>query len=215
MIAMLDAIWKGLTLGLLLSISVGPVIFSIIKQSINNGIKGGMAFIAGVSLSDVSLAVASNFFTEIFRTLNEWRTQIGAAGSIFLISVGIYFLFFKKVKVNEEGAQLLLFRKRDYAKLFLAGYFMNILNPGVIIFWLTTATAFIDHTLQQRFVLFGVALVVVLLMDILKVVLAGKLRKRLTLKNILLINRLNGLILIGFGIALLWGLLFYNAQNGG
>ena len=212
---MLDAIWKGLTLGLLLSISVGPVIFSIIKQSINNGIKGGMAFIAGVSLSDVSLAVASNFFTEIFRTLNEWRTQIGAAGSIFLISVGIYFLFFKKVKVNEEGAQLLLFRKRDYAKLFLAGYFMNILNPGVIIFWLTTATAFIDHTLQQRFVLFGVALVVVLLMDILKVVLAGKLRKRLTLKNILLINRLNGLILIGFGIALLWGLLFYNAQNGG
>ena len=29
------------------------------------------------------------------------------------------------------------------------------------------------------------------------------------LKNILLINRLNGIILIGFGIALLWGLLFY------
>ena len=141
---MIDAIWKGLTLGLLLSISVGPVIFSIIKQSINNGIKGGMAFIAGVSMSDISLAVASNFFTEIFRTLSEWRTQIGAIGSIFLITVGVYFLFFKKVKVNEEGLQLMIFRKRDYAKLFLAGYFMNILNPAVIIFWLTTATAFIS-----------------------------------------------------------------------
>ena len=207
---MLDAIWKGLTLGLLLSISVGPVIFSIIKQSINNGIKGGMAFIAGVSLSDISLAVASNFFTEIFRTLSELRTQIGAIGSIFLISVGVYFLFFKKVKLNEEGnIQLMIFRKRDYAKLFLGGYFMNILNPGVIIFWLTTATAFIDHTLQQRFVLFGLALVVVLLLDILKVILAGKLRSRLTPKTIHYINRLNGIILIGFGVALLWGLLLY------
>ena len=207
---MLDAIWKGLTLGLLLSISVGPVIFSIIKQSINNGIKGGFAFIIGVSFSDISLAVASNIFTELFSNLTEYRTQIGAIGSIFLITVGVYFLFFKKVKVNEEGLQLMIFRKRDYAKLFLAGYFMNILNPAVIIFWLTTATAFISHTLQQRFVLFGVALLVVLLLDILKVVLAGKLRKKLTLKTIHQLNRLNGIILIGFGIALLWGILFYS-----
>jgi threonine/homoserine/homoserine lactone efflux protein len=209
---MLEAVLKGVTLGLLLSISVGPVIFSILKQSINNGVKGGMAFIAGVSFSDVSLAVASNFFTEIFRTLNSWRTEIGAVGSIFLITVGVYFLFFKKIKVNEEGHQLLVFRKRDYAKLFLAGYFMNILNPAVIIFWLTTATAFIDHTLKQRFTIFGIALVLVLLFDIAKVVLAGKLRKRLTLKNILLINRINGLILIGFGVVLLWGLLYYKHQ---
>ena len=209
---MLDAILKGLTLGLLLSISVGPVIFSILKQSINNGVKGGMIFIAGVSLSDLSLAVASNFFTEIFRTLNAMRTEIGAIGSLFLISVGVYFLFFKKVKVNEEGVQLMVFRKRDYAKLFLAGYFMNVLNPAIIIFWLTTATAFIDHTLRQRFVIFGVALILVLLFDILKVVLAGKLRKRLTLKNIHLINQVNGVILIGFGVALLWGLLFYQSQ---
>jgi small neutral amino acid transporter SnatA (MarC family) len=43
-----------------------------------------------------------------------------------------------------------------------------------------------------------------------KVLLANKIRKRLTLKNILLLNRLNGIILIGFGVALLWGLLLYN-----
>jgi len=45
--------------------------------------------------------------------------------------------------------------------------------------------------------------------DIAKVVLAGKLRRRLTLKNIQLINRVNGVILIGFGVALIIGLLFY------
>jgi threonine/homoserine/homoserine lactone efflux protein len=130
-------------------------------------------------------------------------------GSTFLISVGIYFLFFKKVEVNEEGKQLIKTRKRDYLKLVLAGYFMNILNPAIIIFWLTTSTAFINHTSKQRILIFGIALGIVLAGDIVKVVLAGKLRQRLTLKNIHLLNRINGIILIGFGIALLGGLLFY------
>jgi threonine/homoserine/homoserine lactone efflux protein len=207
---MLDALLKGLTLGLLLSIAVGPVLFTIIKQSINSGVKGGLAFIAGVSVSDICLAVISNFFTELFTFLDERRSEIGIVGSVFFISVGIYFLFFKKVKVDDGGKQLLQFRKRDYAKLFITGYLMNILNPAILIFWLTTATAFIGHTLRQRILIFSIALVMVLLSDLLKVILAGKLRQRLTPKNIHLLNRLNGIILIGFGMALLWGLLFYS-----
>ena len=200
---------KGITLGLLLTIAVGPVLFSIIKQSINNGWKGGLAFVLGVSLSDISLAVVSNFFTELFTNLIERKELIGTIGSTFLISVGIYFLFFKKVKVNEQGSQVLKFRKRDYLKLVLAGFFMNILNPGIIIFWLTASTAFADEALNQRITIFTVALVLVLITDILKVLLANRIRQRLTLKNIQFVNRLNGIILIGFGVVLLWGLLFY------
>ena len=86
---------------------------------------------------------------------------------------------------------------------------MNILNPAIIIFWLTTSTAFISHTLEERVLIFSIALGLVLVGDIAKVALAGKLRRRLTLKNILLINRVNGVILIGFGVALLIGLMFY------
>lgn len=207
---MIDAIVKGITLGLLLSIAVGPVLFTILKQSINNGVKGGLAFIAGVSLSDASLVVAANFFTELFTTLNTRREAIGIVGSTFLISVGIYFLFFKKVSVNEKGNHLLKIRKRDYAKLFITGYLMNILNPAIIIFWLTTSTAFADHSIRQRYFIFSIALVIVVIGDLAKVLLANKIRQRLTQKNILLINRLNGMILIGFGVALLWGLLFYS-----
>ena len=206
---MLEALWKGITLGLLLSIAVGPVVFSIIKQSINNGVKGGLAFIIGVSLSDITLAVVSNFFTELFAEFIERKTEIGIIGSTFLISVGIYFLFFKKVKVNDEGKQIIKTRKRDYLKLIIAGFFMNILNPAIIIFWLTTSTAFISHTLNERIIIFSIALGLVLAGDITKVILAGKLRTRLTLKNIQLINRVNGVILIGFGVALIVGLLFY------
>src|ERR1044071_647449 len=84
-VIMFEALLKGLTLGLLLSISVGPVIFSIIKQSLNNGHRGGMAFVFGVSASDISLAFVSNFFTELFGSLSSLRTEIGIAGSTFLI----------------------------------------------------------------------------------------------------------------------------------
>jgi threonine/homoserine/homoserine lactone efflux protein len=46
-----------------------------------------------------------------------------------------------------------------------------------------------------------------LLTDIAKVVLASRLRSKLTPRILLLINRISGIILIGFGIALVWGVL--------
>jgi threonine/homoserine/homoserine lactone efflux protein len=207
---MVEALLKGITLGLLLSISVGPVVFSIIKQSLNNGHTGGMAFIIGVSASDITMVLISNVFTELFSAISSHKKEIGIAGSVFLISLGVFFLFFKKIKVNEEGQQIFLkFRKRDYAKIALSGYVMNTLNPAVFLFWLTASTTLITHTLEQKLVIFLVCLGIVFSTDIAKVMLAGKIRKKLTPHNIHIINRVNGLILIGFGIALIWGLLLY------
>ncbi|OJU28098.1 MAG: lysine transporter LysE [Sphingobacteriales bacterium 41-5] len=204
---MIEAFLKGITLGLLLSIAVGPVLFSIIKHSINVGHKGGFAFVAGVSASDFTLAIISNVFTALFETLSSHKQIIGICGSIFLILMGIYFLFFKKVKINDKGKILdAEMRGRDYVRLFFSGFFMNILNPAVFLFWLTTSTTFINHTIRERIVLFLTCLLFVLAADIIKVMLAGKIRNRLTPHNIQLINRLNGIILIGFGIALIWGL---------
>ncbi|MEO6613815.1 MAG: LysE family transporter [Chitinophagaceae bacterium] len=209
---MWESMLKGLTFGLLLSISVGPVLFSIIKQSLNNGHRGGFAFIFGVSASDITLVLVSNVFTELFNSLRAFKTEVGIAGCIFLVSMGVYFLFFKKVKVNEAGQQILAFRKRDYARIFMSGYLMNTLNPAVFIFWITTSTAVINHTVQQRVVIFITCLCWMLGSDILKVIMAGKIRNRLTPHNIHIINRINGIILIVFGIALIWGLLLYGKR---
>ena len=206
---MIEALLKGLTFGLLLSISVGPVLFSIIKQSLNNGYKGGMAFVIGVSMSDISLVLVSNIFTEFFKSISDYKTEIGLAGCAFLISLGIYFLFFKKVKVNDAGQQVFKFGKMDYAKIFLSGFLMNTLNPAVFILWITASTAVINHTIQQRFIAFTTCLVFVLATDVAKVVLAGKIRNRLTPHNIHILNRINGLILIVLGVAMIWGLLIY------
>ncbi|MBM3416068.1 MAG: lysine transporter LysE [Bacteroidetes bacterium] len=209
---MFEAILKGLGFGLLLSISAGPVLFSIIKQSLNNGHRGGFAFILGVSASDISLVLVSNIFTELFNNLKQYKTEVGVAGCIFLVSMGIYFLFFKKINVNEEGQQVFKFRKRDYAKIFLSGYFMNTLNPAVFIFWITTSTAVAYHTVNNRVIIFITCLVWMLGTDVLKVLLAGKIRNRLTPHNIHILNKINGLLLIILGIALVWGLIIYGKR---
>ncbi len=94
---MIAALIKGLALGLLLSISVGPVIFSIIRQSLNNGLKGGFVFVAGVSASDVLLVAVCNIFSQLFKQAMSLEKVIGIAGSVFLILLGVYNIFFKKV----------------------------------------------------------------------------------------------------------------------
>ncbi len=206
---MIAAILKGLALALMLTISVGPVMFSILKQSITNGHKGGVAFIAGVSISDIALVVISNLFTVFFEGMLLYKVEIGIGGSILLIALGVYVTFFKKIVVNEGGTQVVLMRKRDYAKIFASGFFMNTLNPGVIGFWLLTSTSLLTQSLEYRLVVFITCLVVVLALDFAKVMLAGRIRSKLTPHNIHIINRISGLILIGFGVALIWGILAF------
>jgi threonine/homoserine/homoserine lactone efflux protein len=200
---MLDALLKGITLGLLLAISVGPIVFAVIKQSLNNGKAGGFSFIAGISVSDIMLVLFANVFTQFFSFLTSHKKTLAIVASVFLILVGVYYLFFKKVKTSKDGEQVVVFRTRDHLKIFTMGFIMNLFNPGIIIFWLTTATTFLDTTIKERVIIFFTALLLAFLADVAKVVLANKIRKRLTPKNIHRINQLNGLILIGFGVVII------------
>ncbi|HTQ63653.1 MAG TPA: LysE family transporter [Puia sp.] len=207
---MIEAILKGFALGFVLALSVGPIIFTIIKQSLNNGHRGGFSFVAGVWMSDIILVVLSNVFTALVEELLEYKKIIAYCGSFFLVAMGVYFVFFKKISLNTDtSGNAALFRKRDMLRIFASGFLINTLNPGVIIFWLGNATVLsLTHTLKQRIVIFSVCLLVNMTADVGKVLMAGNLRKRLTLKTLSVINKISGIILIGFGIALLWGVIF-------
>ena len=116
---MLAPIIKGLLLGLILSISLGPVIFAILKQSITNGRRAGYIFVAGVSTSDIGLLLIANIFTSIFLLVLDHKAFIAMAGAGFLLLLGLYTLFFKKIKIEyDEKGEEKVFRK-DYMLHYL------------------------------------------------------------------------------------------------
>jgi threonine/homoserine/homoserine lactone efflux protein len=206
---------KGLLLGLILSISIGPVIFAIIKQSLTNGKRSGYAFVAGVSSSDIILLFICNVFTSLFNLVLNHKSTIALAGAGFLLLMGLYTLFFKKLKLENmgvDGAQKQASVK-DLIASYFSGFLMNTLNPSVFLFWfawtaaINTSADDTTNPLQYKLVVFGTCLGFVLLSDLLKVFLAGKLRPRLTEKNLLWINRVSGIIILIFSAALLYSAL--------
>jgi threonine/homoserine/homoserine lactone efflux protein len=210
---MIEAIFKGFALSLLLIISVGPVVFAIFKQSINNGHAGGFSFVAGVLLSDIFWVVLANVFSSAMISLLNHQQVIGFCGSLFLIALGVYYVFFKKVHLKEDENKIVI-RTRDHAKIALYGFLINTLNPGVIIFWLTTSTSIAaseagdEHATRNRIIIFSVCLLMNTAVDVLKVLLAGKIRSKINERVIGLINKTSGMIMIGFGVALMVGVFY-------
>jgi len=209
-----SAIIKGLAIGLMLGISVGPVIFAIIKQSISNGHKGGVAFIVGVSISDTLLVILCNFFTQIFSSTGMLEKIIGFGGSFFLIGLGFYNFFLKK-SLSDEDSEVIhkKLSNRDMVSIFFSGFLMNTLNPAVILFWIATSASimvsaknYLPYEIQYRIIVFLTCLIFTFTLDISKVFLAGKIRNRLTPHNIHIVNRISGVIFIIFGLALLYGI---------
>lgn len=221
-----SAIIKGIAIGLILAISVGPVIFAIIRQSLSNGHKGGLFFVTGVSSSDILLVLLCNFFTELFNSNSTggWLQKlIGYGGSCFLIILGLI-NFFAKAKVvatQEAGETHKVLTRRNILSIYFSGFLMNTLNPAVILFWIaTSASIMVDankynnhfhNDILYRFIVFIVCLGFTLSTDICKVFLAGKIRKRLTAHNIHIINRISGIIFIVFGCILLYSI--YTGHN--
>jgi threonine/homoserine/homoserine lactone efflux protein len=212
---MIDAIVKGFAISLLLIFSVGPVIFSVIKQSVTHGRRGGFTFVGGVWLSDIIWVILSVSFSEAIKTLLDFKIPIGIAGCCFLIGMGVYFTFFKKIKprrisVEIAGDELTSVGTRtNYFAIFTSGFLINTLNPAVISFWILMAASLaVDYTFNQRILIFIVCLGVNMLADVGKVLGAGSLGKKLSDKNILLINRISGILYLIFGAVILSGIIF-------
>jgi threonine/homoserine/homoserine lactone efflux protein len=94
-------------------------------------------------------------------------------------------------------------------KIFSSGFLINTLNPSVLLFWITTATAFAaKYTFNERVLLFSVCIALNIVADVAKVLLAGRLGAKLTINNISIINKVTGVILVAFGFALLYTAIF-------
>ena len=213
---MIAPITKGLLLGIILSISIGPVIFAILKQSLTNGKRAGYAFVAGVSASDISLLLICNLFTQLFELVLKHKAIIALVGAGFLLIMGLYTLLFKKFSIEKDAevAEKQLSTK-DLLGSFVSGYLMNTLNPNVFLFWFAwtaaigTSATETNNPLYYKLIVFGTCLLFVLISDLAKVVLAGRLRPRLTNNTLIWVNRISGIIILIFSAALFYSALRY------
>jgi threonine/homoserine/homoserine lactone efflux protein len=211
---MWKALITGITMGLYLAISVGPILFTVIKQSLNNGIRGGFGFVAGIWFSDILFVIISNVFTVFTAHFADlYIREIGYGGGLLLAALGAYYLFFKKTIITPIETGQKGIPHTEMAKLFATGFFINTLNPILFFEWLTAATVFAKtYTINYRVLIFSTCLAVNIFSDVLKVLLAGKIKPRLTVHNLNIINKITGGILLVCGVFILYQ-TFYHADK--
>ncbi len=203
---MLSIIGDGILLGLTLSIvfGFGPALFALIQTSIHRGFFSGVLLAIGIFLSDVAL-VALCFFGAI-KLVSEPKNYLlfGIISGIILIVFGIV-TFFRRVKVTGDGS-LSNDNKPGPVTFLLKGFFLNIANPFVWIFWMSVVmgvAASYKENIENLILFFSGTLLTVITMDILKCFASFKIKKYLTVKFIEWVNRLAGIGLMGFGIFLI------------
>ncbi len=189
-----------------MAISVGPTLFAIIRYSIHHSYKAGLAFVLGVSVSDIMFVAFANLATQWMTFLETHQKAVGYVGSGLFILIGLYgFLKKYKPKKPNREKQNTKISRGAYFQIWLSGFLMNSLNPGVVITWVG-AVAFIagpQVEASHKLVMFGVCLGLVLGIDFLKVFLADKIRHKLNLRKIMYINKISAACIFILGLILL------------
>src|ERR1700712_2929277 len=128
---MIEAIIRGVGIGLVLTFLTGPVFFALIKTSIEKGFHAGVALALGVVSSDVFFVGALLFGSQYIDVSDHTKLIAGIVGSAILFALGLYY-FFKKAEINygnkvPTGA--------DRFGYFLKGFLMCIFNPTLLFHW--------------------------------------------------------------------------------
>jgi len=206
-IHLIDAIVKGVLLGLFMAISVGPTLFAVIKYSLNLSHKAGLAFVLGVSFSDIMYVTVANLAAGWLRFLEAYERQIAFGGAFALMVMGIY-SFLKKPKERTASEGPVTITGGHYFRIWLSGFLVNTLNPGALITWLGAVTITATASGYYRFFLFGTCLSVILTLDFSKVFLAAKIKNMLTPARIAMLHKVSAACLFLIGLALFVSTLF-------
>jgi len=185
-----------------MAISVGPTLFAILKYSLKHNYKAGIAFVLGVSASDIMYVVIANAAASWLQTISGYNRYIAYAGGTLLVIFGLAGLF-KKHKTEDPNVEKLEISGGHYVKIWMGGFLINTINPGVILTWLSAVGATANATISYRVLLFGSCLGLILSIDFLKVFLAESIRRKLTAKSINFMHRLSAVILLVIGLFLI------------
>ncbi|XOV66596.1 MAG: LysE family translocator [Fluviicola sp.] len=204
----MDLLLKGIATGLLLSIMVGPVFFVLLETSIRKGVKSALAVDLGVLISDIVYIVIAFVFFQQVKDLStgDDNSVVRLVGGGLLLLYGIY-TFFKKVKKTDAVKELDTTQSRaGYAMLALKGFLLNMMNPLVVFYWFSVMTlnSGDEHSSDGSMILFlTIILTTFFSIDFLKIIGAKRLRKLITPKLMMGLNRMVGIVFVAFGLVLI------------
>jgi len=196
---MFEAVLLGVGAGIISSFLTGPVFFSMIKTSIEKGFKAGFSLAVGVIISDVILIALVLFGSEFFEYQASFDKYVGLIGGLFLLAVGIYYLF-AAVEVKFDSTTLKKVSKRGY---LLKGFLMCILTPSTLMFWVIVSSIIsvkLNNRLNEKLFCFFIAMATQLTIDGLKSYYSSKLRHKIKEDKVMKLNKIAGVIIIFFAV---------------
>lgn len=204
---MINDILSGIPWGIFLSFLIGPVFFILLETSITKGFRAAFVFDLGVVLGDIvfiSIAYLGSY--RLIQSLKD-KPALFIFGGILMLAYGlISFISLKKEQNTAVEILKVEILKKRYKGLFLKGFFLNIINIGVLGFWLAIIIS-VGPTLGMqtpRMITFFISVIVTyLLVDCVKIILAKKLKKKMTPVNILSIKKGISIVMMVFGIVLI------------
>ncbi len=204
---MINDILAGLPWGLVLSFMVGPVFFVLLETSITKGFRAAIAFDFGVVLGDIFfIAIAYLGSYRLISSLKD-KPALFIFGGIIMLSYGIisFVKLKKEEKINDEEIDRDIL-KRNYGSLFAKGFLLNVINIGVLGFWLAVIISVgpkLEMQNSRMFTFFAAVIITYLLVDCIKILLAKQLKSKMTPTNILKIKKGISIVLMVFGFVLM------------
>jgi len=198
---MIEDVQAAIPLGFLLSFMVGPVFFVLLETGATKGFRAAISVDIGVVIADTLFILIAYFSS--FQLLENLSNQPGLyvfGGSILFI-YGIV-TFIKKQSKKVEQKKL----KGSYLGLMIKGFLLNFINIGVLVFWLGLLIVVgpnLNNDDNRIFTFFATMIVTYFLVDIVKILLAKQLRKKLTPNRIRIMKKGLGVILMVCGLVLI------------
>ncbi|MDR2081759.1 MAG: LysE family translocator [Campylobacteraceae bacterium] len=139
-----ETFWSFLAASIMLALAPGPDIIFVITQGITRGAKAAVTLAFGLSSGViVHTALAALGVSVIFKTSETAFFILKTAGALYLFYLAYQAFIHRNELVRAEAEKN---RKNLSAKkLFARGFFMNVLNPKVILFFLSLFPQFVKE----------------------------------------------------------------------
>ena len=204
---MINDILSGIPWGIFLSFMIGPVFFILLETSIIKGFRAAIVFDLGVVLGDIVFITIAYLVSYRLITSIKDSSALFMFGGILMLSYGIisYISLHKEKKIDTQKIDNEIIRK-NYIGLFIKGFFLNIINIGVLGFWLAVIISVgpkLEMQNSRMFTFFTSVIVTYVLVDCIKILLAKQLKTKMTPTNILKIKKGISIVLMVFGVVLI------------